>query len=228
MVNRAVSAERARSPKLWLNLLAGIFVGGLAGLLFAVTRTLLDDRLVSPKTVAALTNLPCVATIPGPGIFSWKGKNLLTQSPALAGFDPLRSRLLLATPGAKIQIIGFTPARKREYACGGWSLIWPHAGARETLRNLVVDLHFSKPRQIRVLGIKPQHGLADWMASSDAIEKYIWPAELRANGALLSCEPGKKPAVDLMARRPLAAILPQLEKSWDFILIDAPAISSCI
>lgn len=223
--NRAFPPERARSPQLWLSLAVGIFVGGLAGLLVAVTRTLLDDRLVSPKAVAALTNLPCVATIPRPGIFSWKGKNLFNRPPARTGFNPLRSRLLLAAPGAKVQIIGFTPARKRESASpvvADLALMLARAGHQ----TLVVDLHFSKPRQSRLLRIKLHSGLADWMASSDAIDKYIWPAELRGL-ALLSCEQRKKPAADLMARRPLARILPQLEKSWEFILIDAPAISSC-
>jgi uncharacterized protein involved in exopolysaccharide biosynthesis len=225
MVNRAIPAERAKSPKLWLNLLVGIFVGGLAGLLVAVTRTLLDDRLVSPKTVSALTNLPCVATIPRPGIFSWKGKNPLARPPARTGFNQFRSRLLLTAPGAKIQIIGFTPARKREsasQAVADLAIMLARAGRR----TLVVDLHFSKPRQYSLLGIKPQRGLADWMASSDAIENFVWPAKM-PELALLSCEPHKKLAGDLMARRPLARILPQFDNLWEFILIDAPAISSC-
>ena len=64
------------------------------------------------------------------------------------------------------------------------------------------------------------------MATGNALEDYVWPAELREL-ALLSCEPGKKPAGEVMARRPLAGILPQLNNAWDFILIDAPAISSC-
>ena len=225
VVNRAIPPEHAKSPKLWLNLLAGIFVGGLAGLLIATARTLLDDRLVSPEVVAGLTNLSCVTTLPQPGIFSWKGKNLLTQPRAPAGFDPFRSRLLLTARGAKMQIIGFTPARKRERASqvvADLAVMLARAGRR----TLVVDLHFSKPRQASLLGIKPQRGLADWLDSNDALENYIWPAAMREL-ALLSCEPGKKPAGDLMARRPLARILPRLENSWDFILIDAPAISSC-
>ena len=35
------------------------------------------------------------------------------------------------------------------------------------------------------------------------------------------------PAACLPARRPLAGVFPKLEHSWEFILIDAPAISSC-
>ena len=224
-VNRAVPPERARSPKLWLNLAAGIFVGALAGLLVAVTRSLLDDWLVSPQAVAALTNLPCVATIPRPGIFSWRRKNRLKRPPARTGFNLLRSRLLLTAPGAKVQIIGFTPAQKRESASqtvADLAIMLARAGRR----TLVVDLHFSKPRQARLLRVKPRAGLAAWMASSDAIEEYIWPAEL-PELALLSCARRKKPAAGLPARRPLAGVFPQLQNSWEFILIDAPAISSC-
>ena len=224
VVNRAFPPEHARSPKLWLNLAAGIFVGGLAGLLVAVTQTLLDDRLVSPKAVAALTNLPCVATIPRPGFFSWRRKNRFIRPPARTGFNSLRGRLLLTAPGGKVQIIGFTPARRRESASqtvADLAIMLARAGHR----TLVVDLHLSKPRHSRLLRIKPHSGLADWLTANDPIDKYIWPTELPGL-ALLACQRRKRPAADLMARRPLARIFPQLEKSWDFILIDAPAISS--
>lgn len=226
VVNRAVPAERARSPKLWLNLVVGVFVGTLAGLLIAITRTLLDDRLVSPRTVAALTSLPCLATTHRPEILPWHKKNhLLPQMPASPVFNPLRSRLLLAASDAKAQIIGFTPARKQETASqvvADLAKMLSRAGRR----TLVVDLHYSKPRQFSLLGIKPQRGLAEWMASCNALEDYLWPAELEEL-ALLSCEPNQEPVGDLATRRPLARVLPQFENSWDFILIDAPAIASC-
>jgi Mrp family chromosome partitioning ATPase len=228
VVSRAFPPARASSPKLWLNLAVGIFVGGLAGLLVAITRTLLDDRLVSPKAVTALTRLPCVATIPRPGLFAWRHKNRLIRPPARTGFNLLRSRLLLTAPGTKAQIIGFTPARKCDSASqtvADLAIMLARAGHRI----LVVDLHFSKPRQADLLRIKPHSahtGLADWMASSDAIDQYIWPSELGELG-LLSCERCKTPAADLVTRRPLARVFPELEGSWEFILIDAPAISSC-
>ena len=223
VVNRASLPEHAKSPKLWLNLTVGIFVGGLAGLLVAVTMTLLDDRLVSPRSVAALTHLPCVATIPRRGLFFWLRRNKLKRRPARTGFNQLRGQLLLTPPGAKVQIVGFTPAREGDSssrAVADLAIMLARAGRR----TLVVDLHFSKPRQARLLGIKPQRGLADWLASADPIDGYVWPSEL-PELALLACERRQQPASHLPARRPLATILPQLEKSWEFILIDAPAIS---
>lgn len=225
MVNRAMPAERASSPKLWLNLAVGIFVCGLAGLLVAVTCRLLDDRLFSPKDVAVLTRIPCVATIPRRSIFSWINRVVLRRSPARKGFNPLRGRLLLSPPGAKTQILGFTPARKWEsasHAVADIALMLARAGHR----TLVVDLHYSKPRQARLLRIKPRMGLQSWMASTDGIEKFISSAKLPELG-LLACVRRKKPSGDLIARRPLASILPQLEPAWEFILIDAPAISDC-
>jgi Mrp family chromosome partitioning ATPase len=175
--------------------------------------------------VAALTHLPCVATIPRRGFFFWLRRNKLKRRPARTGFNQLRGRLLLTPPGAKVQIVGFTPAQRWDSssrAVADLAIMLARAGRR----TLVVDLHFSRPRQARLLGIKPGRGLADWLASGEALDGYVWPSEL-PELALLACERRKKPASHLPARRPLAAILPQLEKSWEFILIDAPAISDC-
>jgi Mrp family chromosome partitioning ATPase len=98
--------------------------------------------------------------------------------------------------------------------------------ARSGCRTLVVDLYLAKPRQARLLGIKPARGLADWAVSADPLDDYLWKSEL-GGLALLSCEPGKKPGAELLARRLLARMLPQLQNSWDVVLIDAPAIASC-
>lgn len=225
VVSRAVAPERPKSPKLWMNLLAGVFVCSLAGLLVSVARTLLDDRLNSPQSVATLTNLPCVATTRPAGLFSRKIKNAQPQSP---GYNPLRSRLLLGGATEPLQIIGFTPARKKDYASrtvADIALMLTRAGRRV----LVVDLNFSKPRQFELLGMKPQPGLADWMVSDRPLEEYVWLSEVPENSslALLSWSPRMPPPTpDLLLRRPLAKILPRFGDMWDFIFIDAPAISS--
>jgi uncharacterized protein involved in exopolysaccharide biosynthesis/Mrp family chromosome partitioning ATPase len=222
VVSRGIPPERPKSPKLWLNLLAGVFVCGLVGLLVSVTRTLLDDRLISPESVATLTNLPCVATTRPQGIFSRKIKNTPPQSP---GFNPLRSRLLLDASEATLQIIGFTPARKKEHASrtvADLALML----ARARRRVLVVDLNFSKPRQFELLGMKPQPGLTDWIISDRPLEEYVWFGEV-PELALLSWSPKMPPPTpDILLRRPLAKVLPRLGDTWDFIFIDAPAISS--
>ena len=221
VVNRAIPPERPKSPKLWLNLLVGVCVCGVAGLFVSIARTLFDDRIESPLSVATLTNLPCVTTTRPAGIFSRKIKNAPPREP---GFNPLRNRMLLDAPEANLQIFGFTPARKREHASrtvADLALMLAGSGRRI----LVVDLNFSRPRQYKLLGIKPQYDLAEWMMSDRPIEGYIWPTEL-PELALLSWLPHKRPPTpELMLRRPLAKVLPDLRKAWDFIFIDAPPIS---
>lgn len=221
VVGRAIPPERPKSPKLWLNLFAGVFVCELAGLFLAVVRTLLDDRLISPQSVPTLTKLPCIATTHTTGMFSGK---LRPAAPKAPGFNPLRSRLLLDSEDENLQIIGFTPARKRERSSRtvvDLALMLARAGRRI----LVVDLNFTNPQQYELLRIKPQPGLAEWMASDRPIEEFIWPAEMPGL-ALLSCSPeSPAPTPELLLRRPLAKALPRLEEMWDFILIDAPPIS---
>lgn len=225
VVSRAVSPERPKSPKLWLNLLAGVFACSLGGLLFSVTRTLLDDRLHSPQSVATLTNLPCVATTRPHGMFSRKIKNAAPQSP---GYNALRSRFLLDGLDPTLQIIGFTPARKKENSSrtvADLALMLTRAGRRV----LVVDLNFSKPRQFELLGIKPQPSLADWMISERPLEEYVWlPHDPGSSSlALLSWSPQLPPPTpDLLLRRPLAKILPRFGDMWDFVFIDAPSITA--
>jgi uncharacterized protein involved in exopolysaccharide biosynthesis len=219
--DRTVSSDLPKSPKLSLNLAAGIFVGGLAGLMIAFGRSLLDDRLVSAKIVAPITHIPCVAA--APYRFSLFGKKVLSAQPLdPAGFDPLRSRLLLAAGEGKSQVIGFTPAAKWESASpfvARLAVMLAQAGHRV----LVVDLHFGKSRQAPLLDVKIKRGLSEWLASEDPIDDYIVPSA-QDKLALLACAPGKNAATRILARRPLVKIMPQLQSSWDFILIDSPAI----
>lgn len=225
VVSSAVPPERPKSPKLWMNLLAGVFVCSLAGLLLSVALTLLDDRLSSPQSVATLTNLPCVATTRPPGIFSRRIRNTSPQSP---GFNPLRKSLLLDRSEEIIQIIGFTPARKQDHSSrtvADLALMLARVGRRV----LVVDLNFSRPRQFELLGMKPQPGLAEWMVSDRPLEEYVWMSDAPESSslALLSWSPKLPPPTpDLLLRRPLAKILPRFGDTWDFIFIDAPAIST--
>jgi uncharacterized protein involved in exopolysaccharide biosynthesis/Mrp family chromosome partitioning ATPase len=225
VVSRAVAPERPKSPKLWLNLLAGVFACSLAGLMVSIARTLLDDRLHSPQSVATLTSLPCLATTRPAAFFSRKLKN---AAPQLPGFNPLRRRLLLDGVADVVQIIGFTPARKKDHSSrtvADLALMLAGAGRRV----LVVDLNFSKPRQFELLGMKPQAGLSDWMVSDRPLEEYVWSSDEPQNAslALLSWSPKLPPPTpDLLLRRPLAKILPRFGDMWDFIFIDAPAIST--
>lgn len=218
VTDRTIVPEKPKSPKLSLNLAVGLFLGGLIGLVVALARTLLDDRLVSPKIVPALTQLPCVASTRGLA----SGQNLLGGKPLNpAGFDPLRTRLLVDAAHGKKHIVGFTPCHK----CGKSSAFVAHLAAmlaQAGHRTLIVDLHLDKSPQAALLGVKVKRGLGAWLAGNDPIDDYLTTTSLDKL-ALLACAPGE-PAAQTLARRPLIKVLPQLQNSWDFILVDSPFI----
>ena len=215
IIDKASPQNRPVSPKLWLNLFLGGFFGMAIGVGIAVVRTQLDKKLVSLESVERLTGLPCLALLPLPNT----PKKIATRNSL--GISFLRSRLL-GEKSDRGQIIGFTPAKSNQDSS---RLVADLAIllAQAEKRTLIVDLHFTAPRQAQLLGIDDCRGLNEWLVSDHPLADYINYSTICELAVL---HPGKVNTEidDLLSRRSFPNELSKLLDKWDFILIDSPCI----
>lgn len=215
VMDKASPQNRPVSPKLWLNLFLGSFFGLAIGVGIAVVRTQLDKKLVSLESVERLTGLPCLALLPLPNT----PKAIASRNSL--GISFLRSRLL-GEKSEKGQIIGFTPSKSNQDSS---RLVADLAVllAQAEKRTLIVDLHFSAPRQAELLGIDDCRGLNEWLVSDQSLADYINYSTI-CELAVLHPGKGNSEIDDLLSRRSFPNELAKLLDSWDFILIDSPCI----
>jgi capsular polysaccharide biosynthesis protein/Mrp family chromosome partitioning ATPase len=225
IIDRAHALNRPVSPKLWLNLLLGLFFGTAIGVVTAVLVTWFDTRLTSVEAVERLTGLPCLAVLPPIPPPDLSGPSGPQAAPQAVGIGFLRSRLLRnprdVHPG---RVIGFTPSEANQ-DCSKLVANLAALIARPDRRVLVIDLHFQSPRQARMLGATPAQGLGEWISTPGGrLASFISPTAHPAIGVLA---PGHLPErIDLqLSSHPLAPALLELVGVWDFILIDSPNIT---
>jgi uncharacterized protein involved in exopolysaccharide biosynthesis/Mrp family chromosome partitioning ATPase len=224
IVDRASPGTRPIRPRLALNLLFGLLLGGVFGFGGATLRAVLDNRISTPSRVETLTGLPCLAALPRPRRASRGPRHIFTHAPFPLGLGFLRSWLIRSALGNNAaRIVGFAPVSP-DFSSSRTVADLAILLAEAEKRTLVVDLHLDHPAQPRLLGVTHAR-LAAWLASDDPVEDYIGYTTVREL-AVLAAERRVPGVENLLSRRPLSETLPGILDKWDFILIDAPAITT--
>jgi capsular exopolysaccharide synthesis family protein len=106
---------------------------------------------------------------------------------------------------------------------------WTCARAAEILAShvsspvCVVDANLRSPGMHQQFGIENHHGLTDSLLVNDPIGSFISP--VRANLSMLSCGADPSNGRALLSSDRMRSRIEELSREFEFILIDAPAIS---
>jgi capsular exopolysaccharide synthesis family protein len=160
--------------------------------------------------------------------------NVATCLTAITGEDAQASeryrtlglRLLNMAAKRKLKTVIVTSAREREgKSTVATNLAWVMASAGER-RVALIDANLDHPSICRMLGVKPQRGwldvIEDGAQLSDAITR-LDPNKLY----LLAAGPEKSFIKrDALGSRTHEKLIAEIERHFDFIIIDAPAIKS--
>jgi capsular exopolysaccharide synthesis family protein len=87
----------------------------------------------------------------------------------------------------------------------------------------VVDANLRSPGLHREFGVTNHYGLADALEVSDPVRGFVTQLS-RSNLWLLSCGAEKKGAQTLLGSERMRALLPELQREFDYVLIDAPPL----
>ena len=88
----------------------------------------------------------------------------------------------------------------------------------------VVDANLRSPRLHQLFGVENHHGLSDALKATESICNFVCPLG-RQNLWLLSCGANLLNSHSLLISDPMRIRLAELRKYFEYVLIDAPALS---
>jgi len=235
--SRAGSAAQTQ-PKIARNLLAGIGIGLILGLIAAFVREALDTRVRSTGEVAAQLSLPVLARIGAPPR-ELRARNALALieqpgSPHAEAFRILRARLEFANARENARIVMVTSAVEQEgksTTVANLAVALAQAGKRVVLVDLdlrrpFIDRFF--PEASGIPGISDvvlgRARLEDAVALCDVVRDDGTAAPVAAKLQVVPAGAAPSNPAELMETAALARALEELAEQADIVLIDAPPL----
>jgi polysaccharide biosynthesis transport protein len=135
-------------------------------------------------------------------------------------YRSIRTTLLLAAPDSKLKTVVLTSALPRE----GKSATVSNLGvvlAQAGKNVVIVDADLRKPRQHRIFKLKGRRGLVNYLAAGAIFEDVVQATAI-PKLYVVAAGPVPPNPVDLLGSEKMAALLTELRKVFDFVLIDTP------
>lgn len=222
-VRDAVEAATPASPNMLTNLLLGAIVGLALGVGSAVTRTLLDTRVRTPRDAEQITGAPGIGAI----AFDAKAKErpLIVHadplSPRAESFRALRTNLQFLDMGGRSSFVvtSSIPSEGKTSTTINLAIALADAGKRVAL----LDADLRKPKVAEYLGIEGGAGLTDVLIGRASVNDVMLPWGGRSLYVLPAGKIPPNPS-ELLGSRQMSALLDMLERDFDVVLCDAPPL----
>jgi Mrp family chromosome partitioning ATPase len=235
------------SPRPKRDALLGLALGLVLGIGLAFLAEALDKHVRSEREIEEILDLPLLARLPTPPKRVRQAGELAIlvepRSPAAEAVKKLRTNLEFMNLDHQDRVIMVTSALEQEgksTTIAGLAVALARAGRRVAL----IDLDLRKPDLHRLFHIPQTPGVVDVLTGrcelSDALKPVLLPgsnrrssrqaAQASLNGdassmlAVLPAGPlGPDPAF-LVGSPRMTALIEQLRRDWDFVLLDTPPL----
>lgn len=222
-VRDAQPALQPTSPNVVLNLGIGTLVGLLAGVLTAIARTRLDNRVRTPRDAEAITKAPGIGAI----AYDPKAKErpLIVHadplSPRAESFRALRTNLQFLDVGGRASFVvtSSVPSEGKSTTTINLAIALADAGKRVAL----LDTDLRKPKVAEYLGVEGGSGLTDVLIGRADVNDVMLPWGGRSLYVLAAGRIPPNPS-ELLGSARMTALLQLLEREFDVVLCDAPPL----
>ena len=222
-VSDAQPALEPASPNVPLNLALGALVGLALGVGLAVLRTVLDNRVRTPRDAEQITGAPSLGAI----AFDAKVKErpLIVHadplSPRAESFRALRTNLQFLDMGgrASFVITSSIPSEGKSTTTINLAIALADAGKKVAL----LDADLRKPKVAEYLGIEGGVGLTDVLIGRVRVGDVMLPWGGRSLFVLPAGKIPPNPS-ELLGSKQMATLLDVLERDFDVVLCDAPPL----
>jgi capsular exopolysaccharide synthesis family protein len=223
-IEPAVAATAPTSPNTKLDVAIGLLLGIVAGVAIALLRETFDTRIRSVRDVTALGDAPVIGAI---GHNADEKKRALVmhlepRSPLAEAFRSLRTNLQfvdLEGPARCFVVSSALPAEGKTTTSANLAIALAESGLRVAL----VDGDLRRPRLAEVMGLDGTVGLTDVLIARAELDDVLQPW---GRGSLVVLPAGQVPPnpSELLGSQGMRALLADLNKSFDYVLIDAPPL----
>jgi len=196
--------------------IASLIGGLIVGVLLSFVRELLNNKIETYKDIEKLTQIPIYGSIP----FL---KNKKQKIPFVESLRVIRTNLeFLEIDENKAKILTITSSISGE----GKTTVVSNVGkiiARAFKKTILIDLDMRKPQLHRILGIKNDKGMSDYLKGRVNLDQILKTDTKRNLDIITAGTLFPNPSELLMNKR-LNRLLKILSPRYDYILLDSPPI----
>lgn len=224
IVDPAQPANTPISPRIGLNTLLAILVGGIVAVGLVLLKEGLDDTVKDPEQLSLYTGVPILGVIADFGTDA-TGPIVNTQprSPVAEAFRTLRTNIGFASVDRPLNTLMVTSASPNE----GKSTIISNLGgvlAQSGRRVLLVEGDLRRPTLHKKLGLKNKFGMSTLFVQPGInLDDVMQGTEFEGLSVLTSGELPPNPA-ELLGSAKMTEILEQASKHVELVLIDTPPV----
>ena len=229
------------SPRKGRALLLSLIVGLMAGVFLAFFLEYLDNTIKSPDEVERLLRLPVLGVVPTISVKRKKKEKESDstgrlvdfyalnspKSPAAEAFRMVRTSLMLASAGQPPETVLVTSPQMG----GGKTLVALNlaaAFAQMEEKVILIDCDLRKARLHRVLDVKANPGLSNYLAGRVDLAKVIHGLDGRLGDGMkmdfISAGTVPPNPVELLNSKTFVQLLEYLKEEYDHIVLDSPPL----
>lgn len=209
------------SPRLKVNIALGLFVGLLGGIALAFLFENLSTRVQSSAEIQETAGTPVLSMIPT-AKFARHSPLLNGGSPAEEAFRRLRTTLFALGREVSLRSVLVTSAEQNE----GKSTIVSNLGVSIAMsghRVLIIDGDLRLPSQHRIFDLRNRMGLSEILRGELQIDEALQTTEYPGLFVLTAGDKQESDPTELL-RAGMPALIERLTKTFEFVLIDSPAL----
>ena len=220
IIDSAYSSSRPIKPKRAMLLIASGIIGLILGIFIAYLRNRLSRKIQTIREIQDLTSLPIYGEIP---LFLKKNSAFevieYPNSLLTTYFRKLRTKLQLITnkgKGNSLLVTSSMPNEGKTEIILNLSHLFQLAG----YKSIVIDLDLYQPTLHRYFNTELKKGISTYLNHRDNVEDIIFKTEYQHLDIIFAGEEISNPS-ELLLSQKLRLLLSTLEKSYDYIFINA-------
>ena len=226
VVDRAETPRAPVTPRKALNMLLGLFSGGILAFGLAFFFEYLDSRIKTPDELKAHLGLPSLGMVPALEPKSWKGKEPLIHTGVPPGFAEafrtIRTNVLFssAEEGSRAIVVTSTgPGEGKTTVASNLAIGFAQAGQRV----LLIDADMRRPRVHDVFGRKQEPGLSNLMVGNAKASQSVHKTAVPGLWVLAAGHNPPNPT-ELLGSQRFRDFLTSLKEHFDLIIVDSPPV----
>jgi len=221
VVDAAEPPGSPSSPRLLLNLLLALLVGGAAGAGLAIAMEQIDEAISDPSDVEAALGLPLLGTVPktseNPESDLEDRKSALVEA-----YLSVQTNLGFTTDHGFPRSLTVTSTRPGEGKTTS-SFALARSLGRTGRKVLLIDADMRSPSLHHIYNLNNERGLSNFLAGADNVESMIH-RNLPDGIALMTAGPSPPNAAELLIGDRLHKLVQELSNSFDHVILDVPPV----
>lgn len=225
VIEKAQTPEFPDKPKKKINLLLGIIVGLFGGFGLAFFIEYLDNTVKSAEEVENKTDLPVLGSIQRhkdkkidtERVVQLEPKSIISES-----YKAIRTSILLSSadkPPKKLLMTSMSPGEGKTTV----SLNLATTIADNNYKVVLLDCDFRKANIHRIFNIQNINGLSTFLAGVSKLD-IIHKNRNPTNHSIITAGPNPPNPAELLNSKRFIKLIVELEKRFDFIILDSPPI----